>query len=234
MDDPSCRRVKDKLEAAGYVAPSFRTIAQWAKQGSWQGRREAPPRDPAKVERNAARRRAKRALADSAAVLTGDPTTTVEDIVRDAERIVAPPPPPPADAAGGDQPASEIADPEQEEHERARARLRALRDAIHNPDATDEFLLTEAARRSLQAAIVISALLAEMAPALIAANPEAVGKLQIAVAESLAAAGEPFDRVGAARERAMKTISSGGTVIEPGAGDPLADQIVAFKSRHAA
>lgn len=235
MDHPSCRAVREKLIAAGYVTPSFKTIANWAKSGKWvkpKGRKKS---------------KFGNAIDDAVPVLTGDPRSKAEDIVNAVMKVLPSPEPEPEPKV--EQPKTEQADKpndgydEQVEAERdrrdARERLRQLRDAITG-NVTDEALLSAAARQTLQTATIIGAVLAEMAPALISAAPEAVGKLQLAVAESLAAAGEPFDRIGAARERAMKTVGSSGAlngeIIPPGGGhgDPLADSLSAFKKKHAA
>lgn len=215
MDNPSCRRVEQKLKAAGYVTPSYRTINKWQVEGQWKTKKALPKHPLRKVRQK---------LDDASPALTGDPRTKAEDIVDAAFKAL----PPPDSARSGQE------DEQANRDDEARARLKELRDAIMG-DVTDEFLLSAAARQTLRTAIIIEGVLAEMAPALVAADPEAVGRLQLAVAESLAAAGEPFDRIGAARDRAMKTISPGGAqIIEPGQSDPLADSLSAFKKRHAA
>lgn len=229
MDNPSCRRVEEKLKAAGYVTPTYRTIHKWQTEGQWTTRKvPRPPRAPE------ARVRAQRKMDDASPALTGDPRTRAADIMRDFVKTLPPPsddarseaPPPDddgqpkMDAGGSDDPA-EVPEWIQE-----------VRDAITG-DVSDERLLSVAARTTLRTAIAIEAVLGQMAPQLVAAAPEAVGKLQLAVAESLKAASDPFDRIGAARERAMRTIN-GGEVIPPGTSDPLADSLNAFKRRHAA
>jgi hypothetical protein len=217
MIDPSVRRVEAKLKAAGYATPSYRTINNWQKEAAAAGK-------PWKTTKAAASAKGKlkkvrKALDDATPALTGDPRSKAEDVVNAAFKAL---PPPEQEAPKADQP-----DPDAE----VRERLKAIRDAIAG-DPTDESLLSMAARQTLKTAIIIEAVLGEMAPALILAAPEAVGKLQLAVAESLAAAGEPYDRIGRARELAMKTIGPSGTeaeIIPPGASDPLADALAAFK-----
>jgi hypothetical protein len=221
MENPSCRRVHAKLIAAGYVTPSYKTISKWAAAGNWTSK---------KVPRKG-RMKFDRAVDDAAPALTGDPRTNAEDIVNAALKAL----PSPDEQPQGEQPRGDDPDAQrQQDEQEARARLKELRDAIMG-DVSDEHLLSAAARQTLRTAIIIEGVLAELAPALIASAPEAVGKLQLAVAESLAAAGEPFDRIGAARDRAMKTIDAGGAeIIPPGQKDPLADSLAAFKKRHAA
>jgi hypothetical protein len=221
MVDPSVRRVEAKLKAAGYATPSYRTINTWQKEAQAAGK-------PWKTTKAAASakdklKKVRKALDDATPALTGDPRSKAEDVVNAAFKAL-PPPEQEAPRAEAEQP-----DPEADA---ARARLKAIRDAIEG-DPTDEMLLSMAAKQTLKTAIIIEAVLSEMAPALIAQAPEAVGKLQLAVAESLAAAGEPYDRIGRARELAMKTISPDGRqdeIIPPqGASDPLADALAAFK-----
>lgn len=221
MIDPSVRRVEAKLKAAGYVTPSYRTINTWQKEAEAAGK-------PWKTTKTAAAakdklRKVRKALDDATPALTGDPRSKAEDVVNAAFKAL---PPPDQEAPNAE---AEKPDPE---GDAARARLKAIRDAIEG-DPTDEMLLSMAAKQTLKTAIIIEAVLGEMAPALIAQAPEAVGKLQLAVAESLAAAGEPYDRIGRARELAMKTISPDGRqaeVIPPqGSADPLADALAAFK-----
>lgn len=220
MIDPSVRRVEAKLKAAGYATPSYRTINKWQQEAEAAGR-------PWKTTKAAASakdklKKVRKALDDATPALTGDPRSKAEDVVNAAFKAL---PPPDEEAPRAES------DPPDPEADAARERLKAIRDAIAG-DPTDESLLSMAARQTLKTAIIIEAVLGEMAPALIAQAPEAVGKLQLAVAESLAAAGEPYDRIGRARENAMKTISSGGTeaeIIPPGASDPLADALAAFK-----
>lgn len=221
MIDPSVRRVEAKLKAAGYATPSYRTINTWQKEAEAAGK-------PWKTTKTAAAakdklRKVRKALDDATPALTGDPRSKAEDVVNAAFKAL-PPPDEEAPRAEAEKP-----DPEMDG---ARERLKAIRDAIAG-DPTDEQLLSMAAKQTLKTAIIIEAVLGEMAPSLIATQPEAVGKLQLAVAESLAAAGEPYDRIGRARELAMKTISSGGgqaEVIPPqGSADPLADALAAFK-----
>src|SRR5262249_16412970 len=153
--------------------------------------------------------KARQRLDDATPALTGDPRSKADDIVEAAFKALPPPGEPEAEQTAqpdGDDPDALRRQDEQE----ARARLKAIRDIISGDAISHEVLLTTAARQTLKTAIIIEAVLGEMAPALIAQAPEAVGKLQLAVAESLAAAGEPYDRVGRARELAMKTISAGG------------------------
>jgi hypothetical protein len=213
MAKPSSRRVEAALKAAGYRTPSYRTIHAWSKD--WSKAKPAKETGP---------RTAKENLDDASPSLTGDPTTKAEDIVNGTKEPRFLPPP-----------AGEKTEEQQKtDEDAARARIRSLLKAVTG-DITDEQLLTMAARQTYKTAIVIEGVLAELAPTLIANNPEAVGKLQLAVAESLEAAGAPFDRVGRARELAMKTIS-GGQIIEPGAADPLSDALNAFRktTAHAA
>ncbi|MCA1458081.1 hypothetical protein I6F35_33650 [Bradyrhizobium sp. BRP22] len=234
MVNPSVRRVEEKLKAAGYVTPSYRTINKWQKGAEQLGK----PWTTRKAPRAGKISKARQHLDDATPALTGDPRSKAEDIVEAAFKALPPPDEPEQERPEqptGDDPDAQRRQDEQE----ARARLKAIRDIISGNDISDELLLTTAARQTLKTAIIIEAVLGELAPALIAEMPEAVGKLQLAVAESLAAAGEPYDRVGRARELAMKTISSGGgnataEVIPPGSDDPLADSLAAFKKRHAA
>lgn len=230
MDDPSVRRVEAKLKSAGYVTPSYRTINKWQKEAEQAG----SPWATVKGKRGGPADRMKAArqnLDDAAAVLTGDPRSNADDAARKA---LPPPEQPKAEQARSEDPKHDNSD------DAARERLKAVRDAIAG-EVTDESLLTMAARQTLKTAIIIEALLGEMAPALLAVAPEAVGKLQLAVAESLAAAGEPYDRVGRARELAMKTIgprgmnghgmnghAMNGEIIMPGQDDPLADVLAAL------
>lgn len=221
MIDPSVRRVEAKLKAAGYVTPSYRTINKWQQEAEAAGA-------PWKTTKGASSakdrlKKVRKVLDDATPALTGDPRSKAEDVVNAAFKALPPP---------GEEPPRAESEPPDAEADAARDRLKAIRDAIAG-DPTDEALLTMAARQTLKTAIIIEAVLGEMAPSLIAQAPEAVGKLQLAVAESLAAAGEPYDRVGRARELAMKTIAPGGSqaeVIPPqGASDPLAEALAAFK-----
>ena len=226
MEAPSARAVREKLIAAGYVTPSFKTINKWRAAGNWHLKK---PTRGSKVDRD---------LDNASPVLTGDPRTKAEDIVKAAFKALPPPEEPKREEPKVEEPKAEqteqSSDAEQQAHEESRKRLKELRDAITG-DMSDEALLSTAARQTLKTAIIIEGVLAELAPMLIAQAPEAVGKLQLAVASSLAAAGEPFDRIGAARERSMKTINAGGAeIIAPGEPDPLADSIRAFKKQHAA
>ncbi|WP_213287575.1 hypothetical protein [Bradyrhizobium sp. sGM-13] len=228
MDNPSCRRVREKLVAAGYVTPSYKTINKWAAEGKWTKKKVTRKGRPPDSDRLSEK------LDDAAPALTGDPRTSAEDIVNAALKAL-PPPEQPNEEPEAEQPKADDSEAQrQRDEQEARKRLKELRDAIMG-DVSDEHLLSAAARQTLRTAIIIEGVLAELAPALIASAPEAVGKLQLAVAESLAAAGEPFDRIGAARDRAMKTINAGGAeIIPPGQNDPLADSLAAFKKRHAA
>ncbi|HWW46301.1 MAG TPA: hypothetical protein VNZ94_00480 [Xanthobacteraceae bacterium] len=223
MDSPSCRAVEEKLKQAGYITPSYRTINTWAKEGDWQRKtKEKHPRG-----RKSKEKKVRENLTDAAAVLTGDPRTRAEQVVEAVMNALPPP-----DVEGPPRPNDEPKVEEESEADGIRNRLTALRNAITGENITDESLLTEAARQNLRTAIIISGLLAEMAPHLMSVNPEAVGKLHLAVSESLAAASEPYDRIAVVRERGMKTVGS--QVIEAGAEDPLADTINAYKSAHAA
>jgi hypothetical protein len=235
MHNPSVRRIEAKLKAAGYVTPSYRTINKWQKEAEqagmpWVTKHAAPAAGKGKI------RKARQALDDASPAITGDPRTNAEDVV---EAVMKQLPPPDTEQPKAEQ--NDDAEAQRQADEQAaRERLKAIRDIISG-EVTDEQLLTLAARQTLKTAIVIEAVLGEMAPALIAAAPEAVGKLQLAVAESLAAAGEPYDRVGRARELSMKTIGGGGPangalngeIIAPGVADPLAEALAAYK-RHAA
>lgn len=228
MRDPSVRRVEAKLKSAGYVTPSYRTINKWQKEAAAAGK----PWATSRAAKQKANRTPRQELDDAAPALTGDPRSNFEDVVEVFIKQLPPPDP--------EQPKAEQKAEAPKDEDAARERLKAVRDAIAG-EVTDESLLTMAARQTLKTAIIIEALLGEMAPALLAVAPEAVGKLQLAVAESLAAAGEPYDRVGRARELAMKTIgprgmnghgmnghAMNGEIIMPGQDDPLADVLAAL------
>jgi hypothetical protein len=232
---PSCRRLEEKLKAAGYSGPGYKTLATWIKSGFTveskgepkpkpkpRPRPEPKPKPATERPKQDVPKRPAMRLDDASPVITGDPKTTAEDIVTGAHEPRQLPPP----------------NGEPDDRADIRARLKAVRDAIAGSDGTeptDEALLSMAARQALKSAIVIHSVLAELAPSLIQTAPEAVGKLQLAVAQSLEAAGVPYDRIGAARERAMKTISADGMeVIPPGGEDPLADAISAYKKQHVA
>lgn len=223
---PTSRSVRAAMISAGYKnVPSFKTISIWAKKGQWK---KPPGKKKSKMERK---------LDSVAPVLTGDPRTKAEDIVNAVMKALPPPDEPKQDEpkAEGAKDEDKNPDPEaqaREDAEEARRRLKAVRDAISG-DPSDEHLLSTAARQSLKTSIVMDAVLAELAPQLIAVDPEAACKAHLACAESLEKAASPFDRIGAARERAMKTIGADGAingeVMPPGSSDPLADAIAAFK-----
>lgn len=234
MENPSCRRVEEKLKAAGYVTPSYRTINKWQVEGQWTS---------IKTRRRGKSKFVDQRLDDASPAITGDPRSKAEDIVEAAMKALPPPraktedkvePPPPQDDGPPEPPKMDGDKAEEPKSDEMPEWIKEVREAISG-DVSDEMLLSVAARTTLRTAIAIEAVLGQMAPQLVAAAPEAVGKLQLAVAESLKAAGEPFDRIGAARDRAMKTINAGGgEVIPPGSDDPLADSLNAFRKRHAA
>lgn len=66
MTDPSCRRVEEKLKAAGYATPSYRTIHKWQKAGNWETTKSTK-QERAKI---------KRAMDDASPALTGEPRWT--------------------------------------------------------------------------------------------------------------------------------------------------------------
>lgn len=216
MDNPSSRRVRDKLIAAGYDTPSFKTINQWVKKGEWTTKKTSKPRNPSKFNR----------LDDAAPALTGDPRTTAEDVVEAVLKMLPPPDP--------EQPKAEQSKEEPKPgspEDDLRADLKALRDAIMG---SPETLLSETAKRTYIASCVIQTVLTALAPTLIPANPDGVARLHLAAAESIEPAGKAFDRIGQLREQNMKTINGGAEVIEPGSRDPLAESIAAFKKQYAA
>lgn len=212
MDNPSCRSVQARLIAAGYVTPSAKTISNWAKKGGWTTKKVGKTFNG-------------KSLDDAAPALTGDPRTKAEDIVQAVLKVLPPPDPEQPKAEQGDAKADTPEDAEM------RAGLRALRDTIAG---SPEALLTETARQSYIASCVIQFVLTAMAPTLIPSNPDGVGKLHLAAAESIEKAGKAFDRIGQLREQAMKTINGTAEIIEPGSRDPLAESIAAFKKQYAA
>lgn len=217
MDNPSSRRVRDKLIAAGYDAPSFKTINQWVKKGGWTTRKVRRGHKP----------RMQNKLDDAAPALTGDPRTTAEDVVEAVFKMLPPPDP---EQPKAEQPKSETGQNSPEDD--LRADLKSLRDAIMG---SPETLLSETAKRTYIASCVIQTVLTALAPTLIPSNPDGVARLHLAAAESIEPAGKAFDRIGQLREQNMKTINGGGAeIIEPGQADPLAESIAAFKKQYAA
>ncbi|MFA5951495.1 MAG: hypothetical protein WC807_14545 [Hyphomicrobium sp.] len=212
MDNPSSRRVRDKLIAAGYVAPSFKTIGLWAKKGGWATKKGKTFNG--------------KSLDDAAPALTGDPRTTAEDIVQAVLKVL---PPPDTEQSKAEQPQGEAKADTPEDAE-LRAGLKDLRAAI---EGSPEALLAQTARQSYIASCVIQFVLTALAPTLIPSNPDGVAKLHLAAAESIEQAGKAFDRIGQLREQAMKTINGTAEIIEPGSRDPLAESIAAFKKQYA-
>lgn len=233
MDNPSVRRVEEKLKAAGYVTPSYKTINKWQAAAKAAGKPWATK--TVKTGRPNKMRQARQMLDDATPALTGDPRSKAEDVI---EAIKALPPP---DQKADDPKAEGTEEPKskgQQFQDEVFGRLKQLHDAISGETVTDEIILTKAARETLITATLLECVLGAYAHVMVPQNPEGVGKMQLAVATSLAAAGEPYDRVGRARELAMKTIGGNGAmngeIIMPGAGDPLADSLAAFKKKHAA
>lgn len=209
---PSSRRLKEKLEAAGYVTPSFKTLTTWMKD--WP-QPAVKPKHPSKPRV----RKPKQKLDDASPVLTGDPRTKAEDV---AQAVLKQLPPPDPEQPKGDEPKADAVEDE----------LKRLKEAI---TGGDEALVKEAWRQTFATAIAFQIMLRHLAPTLLLANPDGAARAHLAAAESLDKAGAPLAQIGQLREQAMKTINGNGhTIIEPGADDPLADAIKHFKTAHAA
>lgn len=222
---PSCRRLQEKLISAGYVSPSYRTLAKWIAR--WPDPETGEKRKPNSAGRKTPQRKAQEGLDDAAPALTGDPRTKAEDVV---DAFLQKALPPPDDEPKAEQPKEEAADEQKEQpksdEEILAENLRALRDAI---TGTDEKLLTEASRRTYVASAVLQTVLTALAPKLVLANPEGIAKLHHAAAVTLGLAGAPIDRIGQLNEQKLKTIHGQATIIEPDNADPLKDSIDAFR-----
>lgn len=217
MDHQSFRGLEEKLNAAGYASPSFKTLSSWAKDGNWTRKPKVKPIPEVK---------AKKELDNIAAALTGDPRAKAEHVVDAVMKAL----PPPGDKPK-EEPKAEQAKPEGEPEsdadrdKRLNDQFRDRMESIANADlaATQQL----ASLGIYRASAIMSELLIAIMPQRLALDPESVGNAHLANAKALEFADLPLKSIVKGREAAMKTVD-GHEILEPSREDPLAAEIASF------
>lgn len=218
MVKPNCKKVRDKLIEEGYAVPTHRTFTKWRDKRGWPKTPQAQMQgDKGRIKGKKLGVQAKEALKAVAETLVGREGATPEDLTK---MIIE----------GRDAAPDKAAQAPTPEEQARLAFKTAIDDNLKRLQSFDtpEALLEGVSMEAMRTAHVMFGILAAMAPQLIVAAPEAVGKCFEAICAGMDVATSPIDRIVALHDAKMKIITfpqpNGKTaeILPPEDDDPLA------------